>query len=66
MITMIKRLLATPSPLEMVARELVQLSHRPFLQKKESAMEYALSMVDYNDARIKRLTRRLDELKEQA
>jgi hypothetical protein len=28
----------------------------------ESAMEYALSMVDYNDARIKRLTRRLTEL----
>jgi hypothetical protein len=64
MITMIKRLLATPSPLEMVARELVQ-SQRSKLEA-ESAMEYALSMVDYNDARIKRLTRRLDELKEQA
>jgi hypothetical protein len=64
MITTIKRLLATPSPLEMVARELVQ-SQRSKLEA-ESAMEYALSMVDYNDARIKRLTRRLDELKEQA
>ena len=64
MITMMKRLLATPSPLEMVARELVQ-SQRSKLEA-ESAMEYALSMVDYNDARIKRLTRRLDELKEQA
>jgi hypothetical protein len=48
----------------MVARELVQ-SQRSKLEA-ESAMEYALSMVDYNDARIKRLTRRLDELKEQA
>jgi len=64
MITTLKRLLATPSPLEMVARELVQ-SQRSKLEA-ESAMEYALSMVDYNDARIKRLTRRLDELKEQA
>ena len=64
MITMMKRLLSTPSPLEMVARELVQ-SQRSKLEA-ESAMEYALSMVDYNDARIKRLTRRLDELKEQA
>lgn len=64
MIAMMKRLLATPSPLEMVARELVQ-SQRSKLEA-ESAMEYALSMVDYNDARIKRLTRRLDELKEQA
>lgn len=60
MITMIKRLLATPSPLEMVARELVQ-SQRAKLEA-ESAMEYALSMVEYNDARIKRLTRRLTEL----
>jgi hypothetical protein len=63
MIEVVKKLLATPTPLEMVARELVQ-SQRSKLEA-ESAMEYALSMVDYNDARIKRLTRRLDELKEQ-
>jgi hypothetical protein len=62
MITTLKRLLATPTPLEMAVRELVQ-SQRSKLEA-ESAMEYALSMVDYNDARIKRLTRRLDELKE--
>ena len=63
MITMIKRLLATPSPLEMVARELVQAQRSKL--EAESACEYAVGMVHYNDARIKRLTRRLDELKEQ-
>ena len=60
MIEFTKRLLAAPTPLEMGARELVQ-SQRAKLEA-ESAMEYALSMVDYNDARIKRLTRRLTEL----
>ena len=53
MIAMAKRLLATPSPLEMAARELVQA---------ESACEYAASMIQYNDDRISRLRVRLIEL----
>ena len=64
MITMVKRLLTIPSPLEMVARELVQAQRSKL--EAESACEYAANMVCYNDARIKRLTRRLDELKEQS
>ena len=63
MIAMVKRLLTIPSPLEMAARELMQAQRAKL--EAESAMEYALSMVDYNDARIKRLKVRLTELKEQ-
>jgi hypothetical protein len=61
---MVKRLLTIPSPLEMAARELMQAQRAKL--EAESAMEYALSMVDYNDARIKRLKVRLTELKEQS
>jgi hypothetical protein len=32
----------------------------------ESALDYASSMVMYNDERIERLARRLNEMKEQA
>ena len=64
MIAMVKRLLTIPSPLEMAARELMQAQRAKL--EAESAMEYALSMVDYNDARIKRLKVRLTELKEQS
>ena len=60
MIQMMKRLLATPTPLELAARELVQAQRAKL--EAESACEYAAYMVDYNDARIKRLTRRLTEL----
>jgi len=48
----------------MVAKELVAAQRSKL--EAESACEYAVGMVHYNDARIKRLTRRLDELKEQA
>lgn len=64
MITTIKRLLTTPTPLEMAARELVQAQRAKL--EAESACEYAASMVSYNDDRIVRLKVRLDELKEQA
>lgn len=57
---LLKRLMSTPTPLEMAARELVEAQRAKL--EAESAMEYALYMVDYNDARIKRLTRRLTEL----
>ena len=64
MIAMVKRLLATPSPLEMVARELVQAQRAKL--EAESACEYAASMIQYNDDRINRLRVRLTELKEKA
>ena len=64
MIAMMKRLLATPSPLEMAARELMQAQREKLAA--ESAREYAYHMVNYNDDRIVRLQERLNELKEQA
>jgi hypothetical protein len=62
MITMIKRLLTSPTPLEMAARELVQAQRAKL--EAESACEYAASMIQYNDDRICRLRARLTELKE--
>jgi len=61
MIAMMKRLLATPTPLEMAARELVQAQRAKL--EAESACDYASSMVMYNDERIERLARRLNEMK---
>ena len=57
---LLKKLMAIPTPLEMAAKELVEAQRAKL--KAESAMEYALSMVDYNDARIKRLRMRMNEL----
>jgi hypothetical protein len=59
-----KRLLSTPSPLEMAARELVQAQRAKL--EAESAREYAHAMVCYNYDRILRLQERLNEMKEQA
>lgn len=64
MIQMTKRLLATPTPLELAARELVQAQRAKL--EAESACEYAASMIQYNEDRINRLIRRVDEMKEQA
>ena len=61
MIAMAKRLLATPTPLELAARELVQAQRAKL--EAESACEYAASMIQYNDDRINRLRVRLTELK---
>ena len=61
MITTLKRLFATPSPLELAARELVQAQRAKL--EAESAREYAYHMVNYNDDRIARLQERLNELK---
>jgi len=58
-----KRLLSTPSPLEMAARELVQAKRAKL--EAESAREYAHAMVCYNADRILRLQDRLNEMKEQ-
>jgi hypothetical protein len=63
MIDMVKRLLATPTPLEMAARELVAAQRSKL--EAETALDYAANMVQYNDDRICRLKLRLDELKEQ-
>jgi len=61
MIQTIRRLLATPTPLEMAARELIQAQRAKL--EAESALDYASSMVMYNDERIERLVRRLKEMK---
>lgn len=60
MIEMTRRLLAKPTPLEMVARELVEAQRSKL--EAESALDYAYSMVDYNNQRIERLRIRLVEL----
>jgi hypothetical protein len=62
MIAMAKRLLATPTPLEMAAQELVQAERAKL--EAETALDYAANMVQYNDDRINRLRVRLTELKE--
>jgi hypothetical protein len=60
MIAMAKRLLATPTPLELATRELVQAQRAKL--EAESALDYAANMVQYNDDRISRLKVRLTEL----
>jgi hypothetical protein len=64
MIKSIKKLLQTPTIIELVVKELVE-AHRSKLEA-ESAQDYAKSVVQYNIDRIERLTKTLDELKEQA
>ncbi len=64
MIKSIKKLLQTPTLIELVVRELVE-ARRSKLEA-ESAQDYARSVVQYNIDRIERLTNTLDELKEQA
>lgn len=60
MIAMAKRLLATPTPLELATRELVQAQRAKL--EAETALDYAANMVQYNDDRICRLRVRLTEL----
>ena len=60
MIQLAKKLLSTPSPIELAARELVQAQRAKL--EAESACEYAASMIQYNDDRINRLRVRLTEL----
>jgi len=60
MIAMAKRLLATPTPLELATRELVQAQRSKL--EAETALDYAANMVQYNDDRINRLRVRLNEL----
>jgi len=60
MIGAIKKLLSTPSPLELAVRELVQAQRSKL--EAESACDYAYNMVEYNTHRIERLKRRVTEL----
>jgi len=54
----IKSYWRTPTPLEMVAKELAD-AHLEKLQA-ETAVEYAQSVVNYNKARIQRLNSRME------
>lgn len=64
MITFIKNYFRRPTPLEMVARELAiaQLCKL----EAETAVDYAVSVVRYNDTRIKRLEQHINQYKEQS
>lgn len=53
MLNYIKERLRQPTPLEMITRELA-LAHLAKLEA-ETAVDFAKSVVAYNDARIKRL-----------
>lgn len=54
---MVKERLREPTPLEMVSRELAQ-AHLEKLEA-ETAVDYAQSIVDYNNVRISRLNAHL-------
>ena len=62
MIATIKKILQTPTPLELVVKELVD-AYRSKLEA-ETALDYAGNMVQYHSDRIGRLNRRLNEYKE--
>jgi len=57
MITFIKNYFRRPTPLEMIAKELA-MAHLCKLEA-ETAVDYAVSVVRYNDTRIARLTKHL-------
>ena len=59
MINYIKERMRQPTPLEMITKELAA-AHLAKLEA-ESAVDYAKSVVAYNDARIKRLDAYLKE-----
>lgn len=64
MITLIKNYFRRPTPLEMVAAELAT-AHLAKLEA-ETAVDYAVSVVRYNDTRIKRLEQHINQYKEQS
>jgi hypothetical protein len=59
LINLIKSALRKPTPLEVIALELAE-AHLARLQA-ETAVEYATSVVAYNDTRIARLNARAKE-----
>jgi len=64
MFTVIKKILQTPTPMELVVKELVEAQRSKL--EAESAQDYARSVVQYNMDRIARLTNTLNEMKELA
>lgn len=54
----------TPTPLEVIAKELA-VAHLCKLEA-ETAVDYAVSVVRYNDTRIKRLEQHINQYKEQS
>jgi len=64
LIALFKSYWRTPTPLEMVAKELA-VAHLCKLEA-ETAVDYAVSVVRYNDTRIKRLEQHISNHKEQA
>jgi len=56
-ITFIKNYFRRPTPLEMIAKELA-IAHLCKLEA-ETAVDYAVSVVRYNDTRIARLTKHI-------
>ena len=61
---MIKNPFRRPSPTEMAAAELIEAELNRL--KAQSAVEYATSVVTYEDARIKRLRKFLADSEKQA
>jgi len=64
MFTVIKKILQTPTLMELVVKELVEAQRSKL--EAESAQDYARSIVQYNMDRIERLTNTLNEMKELA
>lgn len=60
MLTEIKQTFKKPTPLEMATKELVQAEHSRL--EAQTATEYASSLVSYNNTRIARLSRYINEL----
>jgi hypothetical protein len=53
MITFIKKLLRTPTPIEIITEELMEATTSKL--EAESALDYSFAMVQYHNARIERL-----------
>jgi len=64
MLTFIKNYFRRPIPLEVIAAELA-IAHLCKLEA-ETAVDYAVSVVRYNDTRIKRLEQHINNHKEQS
>jgi hypothetical protein len=58
----VKDLLRAKTPLEVAKSELIQAQHAKMLA--ETSVEYSQAIVSYNEQRIFRLYKRIDELQE--
>lgn len=58
-LTTIRALFRTPTPLEAATRELVQAQHAKL--EAQTAVEYATAITAYNDKRITRLLKYINE-----